>query len=128
MNNSGEGPTYMGALKEVARKNPLRVFTLGIIPLSIRNMFVCSAMVPSWYGLNYLPVTVAWALGGIILSHPFEVARVMIQYQEKNAMFGQSWKIIRGIFATEGLAGLYRGTVPRTLFTLPTLVSVAQFR
>ena len=68
-----------------------------------------------------------WALGGILVSHPFEVARVMLQYQDKSSLFGSSLKIIRGIYATEGLTGLYRGAVARTLFVLPTIVSVAMF-
>ena len=62
-----------------------------------------------------------------MLSHPFEVARVLIQSQENKSTFGQTFKVIRGVFAVEGLAGLYRGAVPRVIGLLPILTSAALY-
>ena len=123
-----ESRSYYQILKDVGRGNPLRLFTLGLIPYSLRNTLVCTAFVPAITGVTYTPVAVVWALGGILLSHPFEVARIMIQYQDKTSLFGQGLKVIRGVYATEGLTGVYKGAVARTIFTLPTLVSVSLFQ
>ena len=125
MNGSIESKTYKQILRETMKGNPVRLFTLGIIPSIIRNITICTGFLPAFQGITYTPVTFIYALGGILLSHPFEVARVMIQHQEKSRMFGKSFKVIRGIYATEGLSGLYRGCVPRTINVLPALVSCA---
>jgi len=39
-------------------------------------------------------------------------------------MCGDSIKVIRGLYATDGIAGLYRGVVPRTIHILPTIVTL----
>lgn len=107
------------------RGNPTRAFTLGLIPTIFRNFFLCLGLTPGLSGFTYAPLTVVWSLGGILLSHPFEVARVLIQCNDKKSMFGSSWNTMKGIFATEGLVGLYRGAVPRTIKTLPPIVTYA---
>jgi hypothetical protein len=56
------------------------MFTLGLIPSIARNILVCAGFVPSFIGNNSTLLTVGYALGGILLSHPFEVARVIIQH------------------------------------------------
>jgi len=38
-------------------------------------------------------------------------------------MFGDAIGVLNGLYASEGLAGLYRGAVPRTLHLLPTIAS-----
>jgi hypothetical protein len=49
---------------------------------------------------------------------------VLIQNNDKVSYFGPTWKTIRGIYATEGLVGLYRGAIPRTINLLPITVTV----
>jgi hypothetical protein len=39
-------------------------------------------------------------------------------------MFGNTTQILRGLYSSEGIAGLYRGVVPRTIHQLPTLMSL----
>jgi len=34
-------------------------------------------------------------------------------------------KVIRGLYATEGLVGIYRGAVPRTLYLVPTFLTLS---
>jgi len=56
-----------------------------------------------------------FAFGAILLSHPFEVARVMIVNGEKDQWNGQCWKTLKALYAGEGVVGLYRGFVPSTI-------------
>jgi hypothetical protein len=101
-----------------------RMFTLGLIPSVARNVLVCAGFVPSFLGQSYSAVSVAYALGGILLSHPFEVARVILQHNGQG-MCGESMKVLRGLYAQEGIAGIYRGAVPRTIHLLPTIVTLS---
>jgi hypothetical protein len=102
------------------------MFTLGLIPSIARNIFVCAGFVPSFLGQSYSPISVGYALGGILLSHPFEVARVILQHNgASSGMFGDSLRVLRGLYAQEGIAGLYRGAVPRTIHLLPTIVTLS---
>jgi Mitochondrial carrier protein len=106
-----------------------RMFTLGLIPSLARNVLVCAGFVPSFLGQHYSPISVAYAVGGILLSHPFEVARVIIQHNgATQGMFGDSLRIMRGLYSSEGIAGLYRGAVPRTIHLLPTIVTLASLQ
>jgi hypothetical protein len=56
------------------------MFTLGLIPSICRNFFLTAGLIPSLLGNNNTLITLGYALGGIVLSHPFEVARVIIQH------------------------------------------------
>jgi hypothetical protein len=56
------------------------MFSLGLIPVLNRNIFVTAGLVPSYLGQAYSPLAFIYALGGILMSHPFEVARVIIQH------------------------------------------------
>jgi hypothetical protein len=115
-------------MKDTAGNRPWRVFTLGLIPTLLRNSVLFLGIAPALNGIDYTPVSVLYGLGGILLSHPFEIARVQMQYLDKTSTFGSSTKIIKGVFAIEGLGGLYRGAVPRVLNILPTIVSTAAFQ
>jgi len=67
--------SYRQIISEVG---PARMLTLGLIPSLARNVLVCAGFVPSFLGQSYSPISVVYALGGILLSHPFEVARVIL--------------------------------------------------
>jgi len=43
-------------------------------------------------------------------------------------MWGESMKILRGLYATEGISGLYRGAIPRTIHLLPTIVTLTSLQ
>jgi hypothetical protein len=104
------------------------MFTLGLAPSINKNILLGSGFIPTFLGQSHSGIALAYALGGILLSHPFEVARVIIQNNgAASGMFGDGMAVMRGLYATEGLAGLYRGVVPRTFYILPTLVGVSAF-
>lgn len=125
-NNGGQMKSYSQITSEVGLP---RMFTLGLIPSIARNILVCAGFVPSFLGNSYSAISVAYALGGILLSHPFEVARVIIQHNHsKQGMFGDSLRVLRNLYAQEGIAGLYRGSVPRAIHLLPTIVTVSAFQ
>jgi hypothetical protein len=101
------------------------MFTLGLIPSIGRNFLILAGLIPTLLGNNGTLITAGYALGGILLSHPFEVARVIVQHKGAGAgMFGDSLQVLRGLYSSEGIAGLYRGAVPRTIHQLPTLMSL----
>jgi len=101
------------------------MFTLGLIPTFARNFLLCLGFIPSFVGQDATALQTAYALGGILLSHPFEVARVTLQYHgSKSGVWGDSWNCIRGLYSSDGVVGLYRGVVPRTIHLLPTLITL----
>ena len=113
-------------MKIASEIGPQRLFTLGLVPSFARNVLVSAGFLPGFLGHDYSPLSVVYALGGILLSHPFEVSRVILQHNgAKSGMFGDSLGVLRGLYASEGLAGLYRGAVPRTIHLLPTIVTLS---
>ena len=64
----------------VKQSNMGKLFTLGLIPSIIRNAFLSVAFLPTMMGYTYEPAVAIYCLGAIVLSHPFEVARTIIQY------------------------------------------------
>jgi hypothetical protein len=69
-------------------------------------------------------VNLLYGAGAILLSHPFEVARVIIQNDNRAGMCGNTYKTLTSLYSTEGLTSLYRGLVPRMIHTLPTIIGV----
>jgi hypothetical protein len=55
-----------------------RLFTLGLSAHIFRNFALSLALVPREYGSSFEPLQALYALGAILVSHPFEVARVLI--------------------------------------------------
>lgn len=116
--------TYRQVASEVGYS---RLFTLGLIPSFNRNLLLGLAYAPVLIGNTSTPVALIYALGGILLSHPFEVARVIIQHGgASQGRFGDSLNILKSLWRSEGLAGLYRGVTPRTLNLLPAVITVSQ--
>lgn len=104
-----------------------KLFTLGLIPMVGRNFLMTFGYLPTMLGQTYSPMNLLYVLGGILLSHPFEVARVIIQYNgaTTKGMFGDFRGVLRGLYASEGIAGLYRGAVPRALYLLPAVITLS---
>lgn len=74
-----EPTPYLQSFKEVTSGGKyIRIFTLGLIPTLIRNLLMASGLQPATNGFNQTSVAILYTLGGILLSHPFEVARVHI--------------------------------------------------
>ena len=62
-------------------------------------------------------------MGAILLSHPFEVARVLIVNGETNHITGRTIATLRTLYQNEGVAGLYKGFIPRAIHVLPVLMT-----
>ena len=100
-----------------------KLVTLGATAHIFRNFALSLALVPREYGSDYEPVQALFALGAILVSHPFEVARVLIV----NNGSGKLDATLKSLYASEGIAGLYRGFVPRTIHMLPALMTLNYF-
>jgi hypothetical protein len=75
--HNSQTKTYSQITSEVG---VTRMFTLGLIPSIGRNFLITAGLIPTLLGNNDTLITFGYALGGIVLSHPFEVARVIIQH------------------------------------------------
>ena len=100
-----------------------KLVTLGATAHIFRNFALSLAIVPREYGSNYEPVQALYALGAILISHPFEVARVLIV----NNGSGSLDATLKSLYASEGIAGLYRGLIPRAIHLLPALMALNYF-
>lgn len=117
-------PSYRQVLADVGANVP-KLFTLGYTAALCRNAFLMTAFLPKTLGNEWMPLDGLFAMGAIIASHPFEVARVMIVCQEKNRMIGSTLSTLQSVYANEGVAGMYKGFVPRTIHLFPVLFFLA---
>ena len=107
----------------IGQVGPHRLFTLGLFPSLARNFLVCAGFYPSFFDQVYSATSLLFAVGGVWLSHPFEVARVILQHNGEG-LFGNSRQVLRGLYKQEGVAGIYRGVVPRTIHLVPTILTI----
>ena len=70
-------PTYQGIIANWGANVP-KLVTLGYTAALLRNTLLMTAFMPRAFGNEWLPMDAGFAFGAILLSHPFEVARVMI--------------------------------------------------
>lgn len=105
--------------------NVPKLFTLGYTAALSRNAILMTAFLPRTMGNDWVPLDAAFAFGAVLVSHPFEVARVLIVCNEKNRMIGSTIQTLQSVFANEGVAGLYKGLIPRTVHMFPLLFSLA---
>ena len=94
--------------------------TLGFLPSLISNALLLSALTPGDIGSNDEGTYGLYALRAVIISHPLEVARVLIVNNES----GDVVSTLRALYNAEGIAGLYRGFIPRAMFLTPTLMTM----
>ena len=76
----------------------LRLFTLGYTAHLARNLFLGVNFMPSEYGSGYQPLNAFFALGAVLLSHPFEVARTLIVHQEGTSLTGNCMSTLRALY------------------------------
>lgn len=97
----------IGALQQhVTSKGSLDIFENTIIPKPFHSTF-----------FNF-----SVSFGALILSHPFEVARVHMQfYQSKKSVIGSLTKCVATL--DDGSLGLFRGLMPRLIHLLPFMMS-----
>lgn len=82
------------------------------------------AFFPNLIGSDSQLTQLAFASGAIMASHPFEVARVMIVNDETSHITGRAYATLRRLYTNEGVAGLYKGFIPRALHTLPVVMTM----
>jgi hypothetical protein len=70
--------TYGDIYRDFSKGGMTRLFTLGFIPSLIRNFILCAGFTPALMGYTYMPINLLYCTGAVVLSHPFEVARVII--------------------------------------------------
>ena len=100
---------------KILSQNHLRTFTLGYTAAVMRNFFLAFAFIPSIVGSDMQSMQALFGMGALLLSHPFEVARVLIVDGEKNHITGRTMATLQSLYKVEGIAGLYKGFVPRTI-------------
>ena len=101
-----------------------KLITLGYTAALLRNACLMTVFLPRALGNEWLPMDAGFTFGAILLSHPFEVARVMIVCQEQTRMVGSTLSTLQSVFAAEGVAGLYKGFIPRTIHAFPCYFSL----
>ena len=110
----GAGSTPLTYSQLASEAGMVRVFTLGITAHLVRNALLWQTI--SLYDqTSFEPAQLLFGIGALLVSHPFEVARVLIVNGEKSGMFGSTNATLRTLYASEGIAGLYKGFIPRTI-------------
>ena len=116
-------PSYRQVMSNWGANIP-KLFTLGYTAALTRNALLMTAFLPKTLGSDWAPLDAGFAFGALIVSHPFEVARTLIVCQEKNRMIGSTLSTLQSLYSAEGVAGLYKGLIPRLLHTYPVLLTL----
>ena len=98
----------------------MKLATLGLVPHIIRNFSMSLGLTPKEMGSSNELLMATYALGATLISHPFEVARVMIVQAEQ----GKTMATLRALYQAEGIAGLYRGFIPRAIHVVPAMMAM----
>lgn len=78
-------------------------------------------VMPKGLGSNDELFMSIFAIGAVALSHPFEVARILMVKNDG----GRMMPTLKSLYQSEGLAGLYKGFIPRSIVMVPTLIGAA---
>ena len=113
--------SYASIRENFKATNIAKLVTLGFSAALLRNLCLLTAVLPKSQGNESLVVDAGFAAGAVLVSHPFEVARVLIVCQEKNRFMGSTFSTLQSLYGAEGIAGLYRGFVPRAVTLMPIL-------
>ena len=70
-------PSYRGVMANWGSNIP-KLVTLGFTAALCRNALMMTAFLPRTLGNDWIPMDAGFAIGAFVVSHPFEVARVMI--------------------------------------------------
>ena len=97
-----------------------RMVTLGFVPHVLRNLVMCIGCMPKGLGSNDELLMGVFATGAVLCSHPFEVARILMLKNDG----GRMMPTLQSLYNVEGVAGLFKGFIPRSLLMVPTLVSL----
>jgi hypothetical protein len=104
---------------QLSEVSMMRWFTLGVVPNALKWAFLATSQIPSWGGIQVGPAHLLSTVFAIVLSHPFEQARLMMQ---SGLWKGTSFAYISRQWDRDGLNGLTKGFVPRTLAILPMML------
>ncbi|MFT5170316.1 MAG: hypothetical protein ACI9BD_000083 [Candidatus Marinamargulisbacteria bacterium] len=82
-----------------------------------------SAVTPQIEAMGVTPVTAAGVsasvFSGIVSYTNHPIVRATIQLQSPDSPYANTWQALRGIYQSEGVAGLYRGVVPSAFKAMP---------
>ncbi len=97
-----------------------RMFTLGLGSHALKTAALFTGLIPGIKGSKDEASYALFAFGGVLVSHPFEVAKVLIMHQQSG------WLVptLQSLYASQGVAGLYRGFIPRAAHQVPLLWSL----
>lgn len=70
-------PSYRQVMSNWGANLP-KLVTLGYSAALLRNTCLMTAFLPKALGNSWMPMDAGFALGALMISHPFEVARVLI--------------------------------------------------
>ena len=116
-----EPKSYMQLFKE----SGMKILTRGYTAHLARNYLMMTAFIPAVNGSDLQLMHAVFGLGALMISHPFEVARVMIVNGETSHITGRTYATLRTLYTNEGIAGLYKGFIPRTVQLLPVLLTMS---
>ena len=108
--------------------NPIKLCTLGLPTLIVRNSILALAFAPRVVGNESLATDAVAITAAVALSHPLEVARVLIVNagSTSSSILGDPVSTLRSVYQNEGVAGMYRGLTPRLAFLLPCMLTLAE--
>ena len=105
--------TYM----DIAMKSHAKLMFAGVESLILRNLILMAGVtMTAEHNMRSDATAAMLAIGAITISHPFEVARVL------SVAEGANISVLSSLFLAEGIAGLFRGYVPRTIQLFPALL------
>lgn len=101
---------------------------MGVVPTFMRNLLILGLIdqrVPDDGVTNCLV-----GLTAVLVTHPFEVARVHMQYhgRTQTTLFGDLPGTYKTLYKADGVAGIFRGLIPRTIQMTPLIAAWSAYK
>jgi hypothetical protein len=88
---------------------------IGVDSLVLRNVFLMAPLISKDHGFY---TAVAFTIGGIVASHPFEVSRILTVADPQNPLAN-----VGSLFNAQGYEGIFRGLTPRMITLFPLVLA-----
>ena len=109
------------AYKEIVKKvNPVKMVTVGLAPTFMRNLVMLAVCKPIPKEVpGYGSIVLALSFASVVVSHPFEVMRVHLQYKGSHDL----GTALVSIYNADGISGFFKGFAPRAITMMPVMAT-----
>ena len=105
---------HMISYRQLWQQYGFRTMIIGLDSLVLRNVALMAPLISKDHGFY---TAVAFTVGGLVASHPFEVTRILTVADPQNPLAN-----VASLFNAQGYEGIFRGLYPRMAMLFPLVL------